>query len=120
MLLCLLTLPPRLDIEYSLRTLVALGVQCHCKWLNTDCMQMEDTLNTLSQTVEQIQESQNHLNTEKKWCLGVIQEEIEQQERDWKVELTQLNQVSSFLSKKLDRMGLKKRYLNLWHFHVQT
>jgi uncharacterized protein YoxC len=108
MLLCLLMLPPRLDIEYSLRTLVPLCDQCHSKWLNTDCMQMEDTLNTLSQTVEQIQESQNHLNTEKKWSLGVIQEEIEQQERDWKVELTQLNQVSSILSKKLDRMGLEK------------
>jgi hypothetical protein len=75
------------------------------------------------------QESQNHLNTEKKWCLGVIQEEIEQQERDWKVEVTQLNQVSFFLSKKLDRMGLKKRYLNLeislpskltylWHIYM--
>ncbi len=85
MLLCLLTLPPKLDIEYNIGTLVALCVQCHYKWLNTDCMQMEDTLNTLSQIVEQIQESQNHLNTEKKWCLGVIQEEIEQQERNWKL-----------------------------------
>ncbi|KAH8962114.1 hypothetical protein BDL97_05G085800 [Sphagnum fallax] len=63
---------------------------------------MEDTLNTLSQTVEQIQESQNHLNTEKKWCLGLIQEEIEQQERDWKVELTQLNQVVHMLEKSIN------------------
>ncbi|CAK9876697.1 unnamed protein product [Sphagnum jensenii] len=70
--------------------------------MTCNILKMEDTLNTLSQTVEQIQESQNHLNTEKKWCLGVIQEEIEQQERDWKVELTQLNQVVHMLEKSIN------------------
>jgi hypothetical protein len=50
---------------------------------------MDDTLNTFSQTMEQIQESQNHLNIKKKLThKDFIQQEIEQQERDWKVELT--------------------------------
>jgi hypothetical protein len=50
---------------------------------------MDDTLNTFSQTMEQKQESQNHLNTKKKLAhKDFMQQEIEQQKRDWEVELT--------------------------------
>jgi hypothetical protein len=45
---------------------------------------MDDTLKTFSQTMEQIQESQNHLNIKKK----LAPKDFMQQERDWKVELT--------------------------------
>ncbi|CAM6034206.1 unnamed protein product [Sphagnum compactum] len=65
-------------------------------------IQMEDSLNTLSQTVEQIQESQNHLNIEKKQHLIAMQQELERQEREWKVELNQLNQVMHMLEKSIN------------------
>ncbi len=75
-------------------------------------IQMEDSLNTLSQTVEQIQESQNHLNIEKKQHLIAMQQELERQEREWKVELNQLNQVStgSFSSKKSKTSQYKETF----------